>query len=167
MSNPTTDPHAVCPECHTHQPVDPDGRLKAHMVDYTDPRPGSGDYPNRALGQSRYDVTSQHASCPAATGQSQCTHFPDGAHRCGQPRDHFQTDARTAAERTHRCTCGSEWSSLTGSVGKLFTTVLKPSETLTARLITEYVDDDPCPPWCGVGGPKCTSSRHVQMTPKD
>lgn len=46
-------------------------------------------------------------SCPAATGQldldiERCTQFPDGAHRCGEAREHASH---------HRCTCGRSWAS--------------------------------------------------------
>jgi hypothetical protein len=44
-------------------------------------------------------------SCPAATGEppdgwGRCPHFPDGAHRCGEPRD---------GHLKHRCTDGFMW----------------------------------------------------------
>jgi hypothetical protein len=139
-----TGEHAVCPECHTHQQTLPDGRIAEHFavndVEAGRRCPGSEDWPNRAAGTSRYDITSQFASCPAATGPSQCTHFPDGAHRCEGARDHYTTDIRRADERTHRCTCGEEWTALMGSIGSLFKTVLKPSEQITAKLISEYVE---------------------------
>jgi hypothetical protein len=66
----------------------------------------------------RYDVTSNFASCPAATGEP-----------------------RPTSERTHRCTCGVEWTSLVGSVGTLLETVMKPAESLLVKLISEYVDE--------------------------
>lgn len=154
-------PSAVCPECHTHQATLPDGRLVEHKVGCkyaqthgqgplakcpdcarSERCPGSEDWPNRALGNSRYDVTSNFASCPASTGESQCTDFPDRAHRCGEARDHYQTDTRSGDKRTHKCTCGEQWTALMGSVGQLFETVLKPSETLTTQLIMEYAGND-------------------------
>ena len=41
-----------------------------------------------------------NASCPAATGELACKHFPDAAHRCAGARN-GHTD--------HRCTCGKWW----------------------------------------------------------
>lgn len=89
---------------------------------------------------NRYQPGSNFESCPAATGPSQCTHFPDGSHRCGEARDHYTTDTRPSDERTHRCTCEAEWTALMGSIGKLFKTVLDPPARLTAKLVNEYVD---------------------------
>jgi hypothetical protein len=40
------------------------------------------------------------ASCPAATGENNCPHYPDRAHRCGQPRD---------SHLVHQCTCAYPW----------------------------------------------------------
>lgn len=142
-----TDPaarHAVCPECHTHQATLPDGRLAEHPLDKDGAIrcPGSEDWPNRAAGRTGYDVTSAFASCPACTGPSRCAHFPDGSHRCQHARDHYDTDPLPADRRTHLCTCGAQWTSLMGSLGQLFETVLKPSETLTTKLLTEHAGDD-------------------------
>lgn len=142
MTDPNTR-HVVCPECHTHQLMMPDGRVSGHTKD-GEPCPGSEDWPNRATDAAgQRSATNSFASCPAATGEAHpgCTHFPDGAHRCGLARDHYQTDRRPADERTHGCTCGAEWTSLMGSVGKLFSTILAPSAALTARLIREYTDE--------------------------
>lgn len=53
----------------------------------------------------RYPPGSAHESCPAATGdQADCTHFPDAAHRCGQPRGHMND-----GPWWHICTCAAEW----------------------------------------------------------
>jgi hypothetical protein len=41
-----------------------------------------------------------NASCPAATGELACQHFPDRAHRCAGARN---------GHAEHRCTCGSWW----------------------------------------------------------
>lgn len=43
-------------------------------------------------------------SCPAATGEGSCPHFPDGAHRCGRPRGRAEH-----ASVGHLCTCGACW----------------------------------------------------------
>jgi len=66
-----------------------------------------------------YAEGSQFESCPAATGQALCPHFPDGAHRCGQNRNHLETDGLDPLNQTHRCTCGAQWCSLSGSVDEL------------------------------------------------
>lgn len=66
-----------------------------------------------------YAAGSQFESCPAATGQGTCPHFPDGAHRCGQDRGHVAADPRPAIYHVHRCTCGKQWCSLMGSVDDL------------------------------------------------
>lgn len=130
----------------------------------------------------RYDVTSNFASCPAATGESRCTHFPDGAHRCSGDRTHMQADTRPTSERTHRCTCGVEWTSLVGTVGTLFERVIKPTDSLLIKLISEYagetahsadsvsicycdgagrhVHGDNCPPLAVVSA-RCTSSSET------
>jgi len=67
----------------------------------------------------RYVEGSQFESCPAATGQALCPHFPDGAHRCGQKREHLTIDGLDPVHQTHRCTCGAQWCSLSGSVDEL------------------------------------------------
>jgi hypothetical protein len=122
MTNPNVR-HAVCPECHTHQPTLPDGRLTEHQSkpqagEEAGRCPGSEDWPNRAADtDTAYSTTSQFASCPAATGEArpQCPDFPDGAHRCSLSRDH----ARASNHLEHSCTCGAVWFSHMGTVNDL------------------------------------------------
>lgn len=67
------------------------------------------------------DRTNAFASCPAATGEADppCPQFPDGAHRCGLDRVHVRDETMKAAERiAHACTCGSVWTSLTGTLAQ-------------------------------------------------
>jgi hypothetical protein len=75
-----------------------------------------------------YSDLSAFASCPAATGASgltPCDQFPDGAHRCGQNRNHPRdmTVPDTAERVAHRCTCGYVWTSLTGTLTDLIASI--------------------------------------------
>jgi hypothetical protein len=57
-----------------------------------------------------YPPGSAHESCPSATGsKADCTHFPDGAHRCAQLRGHASD-----GPYWHTCTCRVEWICLVG-----------------------------------------------------
>lgn len=128
-------PSAVCPECHTHQATLPDGRLVMHYAGEHEAVaaqcPGSEDWPNRALGDSRYDVTSNFASCPAATGEARppCSDFPDGSHRCGEVRGHVSPNV---ADHAHACTCGHRWTSLDGSMADLYALIERSIERMTS-----------------------------------
>jgi hypothetical protein len=55
---------------------------------------------------------SESQPCPAVTGLSQCESHYDGAHRCFGDRHE--------AGYVHGCTCGYEWTCLSGSVDDLF-----------------------------------------------
>jgi hypothetical protein len=122
MSNPDVRT-LICPTCQRHAPTI-DGRFMAHPA--TDgsgancPSTGRSVLPETGGDRS---PGSAFESCPAATGEpsdhSGCQDFPDGAHRCGYTRTHMKIDARAVDERTHRCTCGYEWTSLRGSLRQL------------------------------------------------
>jgi hypothetical protein len=122
MTDPSTR-HGVCPECHTHQPLDADGRIPQHLVGPdTETRscPGGGEYPNRVK-SGRYSEGSHFESCPAATGERLtadvgCTQFPDGAHRCAKQRRHMSEsfEALDLDAATPRCTCQFQWSCIPG-----------------------------------------------------
>lgn len=58
--------------------------------------------------------TNAFASCPAATGEvrgeKRCPTYPDGAHRCGRPREHMHDEPPAGLYREdHGCTCGYLW----------------------------------------------------------
>jgi hypothetical protein len=109
----------VCPTCNTHAPTQ-DGRFMAHIS-----ADGSGsNCPNTGrlvlmtgVPGARGPRTpgSQFESCPAATGEADCTDFPDGAHRCGHNRGHIQASRRVE----HSCTCGAIWFSQMGTLDEL------------------------------------------------
>lgn len=110
----------VCPTCHTHAATE-DGQFLSHPA-----ADGSGSAcTNTGKGMAellpgQFSPTSMFASCPAATGESRCTDFPDRSHRCGEQRGHIRTEQnKPAGERTHLCTCGYRWTSLSGSVAEL------------------------------------------------
>ena len=67
------------------------------------------------MSDTRYGKLSAFASCPAATGEGRprCSHFPDGAHRCGKERRH------TVDKVGHLCTCGYGWISATINDGRI------------------------------------------------
>jgi hypothetical protein len=81
-----------------------------------------------------YAPGSNFESCPAATGQSTCPHFPDGAHRCGQDRNHISEAGLDVIHHTHRCTCSAQWCSLSGSVDDL----IKLSVESALRTVATY-----------------------------
>jgi len=62
-----------------------------------------------------YGKLSSFRSCPAATGTGRppCPHFPDGAHRCGEERDHVRVSTG------HACTCRYGWISATINDGRI------------------------------------------------
>ena len=65
------------------------------------------------------DRTNAFASCPAATGEAECPHFPDGAHRCSLDRDHPTAPSLgtpTTERIAHHCTCRYIWTCLTGTL---------------------------------------------------
>lgn len=70
-----------------------------------------------------YGPTSNFASCPAATGEATCTHFPDGAHRCRDARGHIQADGTLDA--VHTCTCRFAWSCLHEGIGRFYLRILR------------------------------------------
>ena len=114
MSDPTTQ-HEICQGCHTHQTINrTTGRFVTHVTTEAASVPcsGSGQLPVQPLA-GRYAPTSQHASCPAATGDgARCRQFPDGAHRCGDVRGHTASGQRLH----HTCTCTTQWMSVTGTL---------------------------------------------------
>lgn len=70
-----------------------------------------------------YGATSTFASCPAATGETDCPQFPDGAHRCRDQRGHIQADGTIDA--VHTCTCGFDWACLHEGIGHFYLRILR------------------------------------------
>ena len=63
--------------------------------------------------------------CPAATGPAKCDMSTDNAHRCTYSASHMTAETGDEpGRRTHRCACGTRWTSLIGGVAELMDMML-------------------------------------------